>query len=243
MIKAILFDLDGTLLGVDMDCFLRHYLNCLSRHFAHLMDPQEFVVNLLSATQAMITNDNPDLTNREVFMAHFFRRMPHPPEKILPLIETFYAEIFPQLQEHVRPFPEVPSVLDTAVNLGFRLALATNPLFPATAINQRIRWAGLEPHRFDLVTSYEIMHYCKPHPGYFHEIARFFGLPAQECLMVGNDVDDDINAAARAGMKTLLVEDMAVNKSGSVPQADYRCKVGDLCDFLVKLKNGGLQEG
>jgi FMN phosphatase YigB (HAD superfamily) len=243
VIKAVLFDLDGTLLKVDMDDFLRHYLHRLSVHFSHLIDPQQFLSDLLSSTQAMIVNDDPALTNRDVFMTDFFKRLPHPPEQILPLIDTFYKEVFPQLQKHVSSFPEIPSVIDTATALGFKLAVATNPLFPRAAIFHRIRWAGLDPDLFQLVTTYEIMHFCKPNPRYFCEITDYLGLAPAECLMVGNDVDDDINAAAGAGLKTLLVEDMLVNRSGSAPLADYRIQVAELGDFLVKLKNGMVQGG
>lgn len=241
MIKAILFDLDGTLLGVDMDHFLRHYLDRLSRHCARLMDPQQFVICLLASTQAMIINDNLSLTNQQVFMTDFFKRLPCPPEQVLPLIDGFYNDVFPQLREHVRPIPEIPSVIATARELGFKLVLATNPLFPAIAINHRIRWAGLDPARFELVTSYENMHFCKPNPHYYHEIVAFLGLAPMECLMIGNDVDDDINAAASAGLKTMLVDDMLVNNSGSTPQTNYGGKVADLRDFLAKLRNGELQ--
>ena len=50
------------------------------------------------------------------------------------------------------------------------------------------------------------MHHCKPSKGYFLEIAEVMGVKPEECLMVGNDVSDDMPART-AGMQVFLLDD------------------------------------
>ncbi|MDW7650248.1 MAG: HAD family hydrolase [Bacillota bacterium] len=236
MTKAVLFDLDGTLLDVDMEYFLPHYLKRLAAHFAGLVEPETFVPGLLASTQAMIENLDPDVTNKEAFYQHFCSWMSHPVEKINPLIHDFYQNIFPQLEHLVRRYDHTPEVMAKAKELGYSLVLATNPIFPLEAIYHRMSWAGLNKEDFALITSYESMHFSKPHPQYYLEIAEKIDTAPQDCLMIGNDVDDDIAAAAKAGMKTFLVENLVVNKSGCKSQADFCGRVEDIPAFLEKLK-------
>lgn len=95
--------------------------------------------------------------------------------------------------------------------MGFRVALATNPIFPAVATESRVRWAGLEPDDFELYTTYENSKFCKPNPGYYSEIIKKLKCSAEECLMVGNDVTEDM-IAEKLGMKVFLLTDCLINK-------------------------------
>ena len=97
---------------------------------------------------------------------------------------------------------------------GVRVALATNPVFPAIATESRIRWAGLEPEEFELYTTYENIGFCKPNLDYYREILRRMELNAADCLMVGNDVDEDM-VAGQLGMEVFLLTDHLINKSGT----------------------------
>lgn len=99
----------------------------------------------------------------------------------------------------------------TAKEKGLRVALATNPIFPAVATETRIRWAGLEPEDLELYTTYENIGYCKPNPDYYREIAKRLGVQPWECLMVGNDVTEDM-VAEKAGMQVFLLTDCLINK-------------------------------
>lgn len=236
MVKAILFDLDGTLLDVDMDDFLRRYLTKLAAHFSPFMEPQAFVTHLMASTQAMIENIYSDKTNRDVFYEHFSPKLNHPPEIIQPHIDDFYERVFPELKGFIRSHGNTAHIMEAANSLDVPLVLATNPVFPLAAIRHRMNWAGLSEEMFTLITSYENMHFCKPNPEYYLEIAAKIGVPPSDCLMIGNDTDDDIRAAAQTGMKTYLVKNMVVNKSGCEPQADYCGLVEELPAFLEKLK-------
>jgi FMN phosphatase YigB (HAD superfamily) len=243
MFKAILFDLDGTLLKVNMDYFLQHYLKSLAQHVNGVFDPDEFIGHVLSATKTMIHEISSETTNKESFMAYFLPRVSPDSDEIFPLLDDFYSKVFPQLQVHADTFPGVEEIMEQAVKLQCPLVLATNPVFPMEAIRHRMHWAGLKDDLFCLVTAYENMHFCKPHREYYLEIASYLEIPPEECLMVGNDADDDIIAAARAGMKTYLVEDCLVNKSGREPRPDFRGYLSDLKTFLRGLPEDRIKGG
>ena len=211
MIKAILFDLDGTLLNVDMDDFLNRYLQKLATHLAHFTDPQTFTKNLWASTGAMVKNTNPKMTNQEAFIEHFYTWMQHSHHEVWPYIEKFYQTVFPTLQGEAGPYPEVVRVVNELKELNCKLVLATNPIFPESAILHRLSWTGVNKDDFALITTYENMHYTKPNPKYYTEIAEMIHIDPKNCLMIGNDKEFDILPAAQAGMKTFFVDE---NSSG-----------------------------
>ncbi|HBE06327.1 MAG TPA: HAD family hydrolase, partial [Firmicutes bacterium] len=62
--KAVLFDMDGTLLGVDMyEVFLSGYVKRLGDFVADRADERYFIKQLMAATNAMVSNEDPSLTN------------------------------------------------------------------------------------------------------------------------------------------------------------------------------------
>jgi FMN phosphatase YigB (HAD superfamily) len=100
---------------------------------------------------------------------------------------------------------------------GWGCALATLPAFPAVATHQRIQWAGLEPEDFDTVSTYENSRATKPHGEYYQEILDRMGWDAARCLMVGNDVGDDMAPALALGMKAWFLDEYPENRSGAQP--------------------------
>lgn len=206
MLKAILFDLDGTLLNIDIDKFIKSYFRSLCEHLKDFVDPNTFAQNLWASTGAMVENNNPHLTNKEAFLKHFYTWMKYPHEQVWPLIDDFYEHIFPTLQGDSGPYPEIADLFAYLKKQDVKLVLATNPIFPRTAIIHRLKWSQLNPEDFALITSYEIMHYTKPNPKYYLEVAEMINVPPQNCLMIGNDYDLDILPAAACGMKTFYVD-------------------------------------
>ncbi|NPV70459.1 MAG: HAD family hydrolase [Firmicutes bacterium] len=154
----------------------------------------------------------------------------------MPVFQEFYAADFPRLRRHSNPDPLAARVVQAAVDAGMRTVLATNPLYPRAAIVERLEWAGISPDLFDLITTYEHMHFCKPRPEYYREICSIIGCEPHECLMVGNDVDEDL-VAAGAGMKTFLVNTAVRNRNSVQYVADYE---GSLADLLDLIQGGGL---
>lgn len=232
VIEAVLFDLDGTLLQMDKGEFTTEYLRALSRRIAPVVDPGRFARALMASTGVMTADSNPAMTNAEVFWADFRSRLDDCIEKLEPILEDFYQNDFKKLSGVARPCAFARPSVQAAVDRGLRIALATNPVFPAQAVLDRLAWAGVEDMPWELVTSYEDMHFCKPNPGYYLEIARRMGLPPERCVMAGNDPGEDL-AAAGAGMRTYLVTDFIHGSGQSEFSPDWAGSLADLRDWLA----------
>ncbi len=210
-IKAVLFDLDGTLLPLDQDEFIKTYFALLASSMKpHGYEPKQLVESTWKGTAAMIANDG-SKNNSEAFWDVFTQI--YGAEKLcdMELFDAFYRDTFGELQPLTSPNPMAASLIRTVKESGFRTVLATNPVFPQTATLHRMRWAGLAPEDFELYTTYENIGYCKPNLEYYREIARRLGVEPSECAMVGNDVNDDL-VAERLGMQVFLLTDHLVNR-------------------------------
>lgn len=64
-----------------------------------------------------------------------------------------------------------------------------------------------------MYTAYENTNYAKPNPDYYRDLMNRLGLKANECIMVGNDVDEDM-IAKEVGMNVFLLSDCIVNRKG-----------------------------
>lgn len=229
--KAILFDLDGTLLDSSMDSFLPVYLRALSARVAHLFPPKPFIAHLMAATEAMAANDG-RATNAEVFAAAFFPYEGHARTVLEPLFDAFYAEDFPKLSVVTRSKPEARPVVQRLAALGYDIAIITNPLFPETAIRQRMQWAAVDDLPWQWVTTYENSRYVKPNLRFFDDIcARLDRLP-EECLVVGDEHMDMV--AKRIGCDTFLVPGPATALLPDTPEPTYRGTLNELAELLER---------
>ena len=212
MTKAILFDLDGTLLPMDQEVFVRDYLGRMAVFLApHGYDPQSLIKAVWAGTGAMVKNDGKAL-NEDVFWYVFNSILGRDAKQDLALFEEFYRTEFQKAKDSCGFHPMAAETVRQIKAMGYRLILATNPLFPAIATYSRIRWAGLNPEDFELVTTYENSRFCKPNPDYYREILGKISLDGSQCLMVGNDVGEDM-IAGTLGMKTFLLTDCLINKT------------------------------
>lgn len=209
-IKAVLFDLDGTLLPMDQDRFVKTYFHLLAVKLApHGYDPKQLVDAVWAGTAAMVKN-NGHQSNEAAFWEKFTELFGPQAKEDLPLFEEFYRKEFAGAKAVCGFNPKAAETVAQIKKRGLRVALATNPIFPAVATESRIRWAGLEPEDFELYTTYENARYCKPNLGYYRDIAEQLGLAPEECLMVGNDVTEDM-AAQALGMQVFLLTDCLIN--------------------------------
>ena len=226
---AILFDLDGTLLDNDMNVFLPYYFGKLTGRASELIQPDKFMDCLMEATKAMLANDG-QATNEEVFARVFYPLVGAAREVLEPVLQAFYAVDFPILQQYTRPKPEAPGVVQQAFDLGCDVVVATNPLFPATAVEQRMRWAGVADFPYALVTSYENCRAAKPSLLYFKQILDAISCSASEALVVGDEDMDMV--AARLGCRTFLVPGPRTSLAPTTPKPDYRGSLADVCALL-----------
>ena len=214
MLKAVLFDLDGTLLPMDQDVFTKGYFKLLARKVAPLgYEPEALISAVWYGTAAMVKNDG-SRPNEAAFWQDFSAVYGEKALRDRPVFEDFYARDFQQAQSFCGFTPDAARVVRMLKDAGIRVALATNPLFPAVATETRIRWAGLEPADFELFTTYENIGFCKPNLDYYREILHRMALPPEDCLMVGNDVGEDM-VAEQLGMRVFLLTDCMINKDNA----------------------------
>ena len=232
-ITTVLFDLDGTLLPMDQNVFIKAYFGGLARRLApHGYEPQKLIDSIWSGTAAMVKNDG-TVTNEERFWQGFEAAYGKPARKDEELFAAFYREDFDKVQSSCGYTPASREIIDTVKAKGLRTALATNPIFPRMATERRIAWAGLDPHDFELVTTYENSYHCKPNPDYYRDVMQALGVDAKECLMVGNDVGEDMIAETLGCRVFLLTNDLINTKNVDIsvyPNGNYE-------DLLAFIKN------
>ena len=230
--RAVLFDLDGTLLDLDLRDFLRRYFAALEIASAPLLDDRPgaaavFMTALQEAVGAM-TELHPGRTNQDVFYDALLCSTGVDLHHHWPLFEAFYADVFPTLRDTARPAAGGREAVSTALELGLRVAIATNPIFPRAAVERRLEWAGLSDLRLPVITTYEDMSACKPHAEYYRQTAGLLDVSPHDCLMVGDDRALDL-PAADVGMRTYYV--------GPEPNAaaDMHGTLFELADLLPRL--------
>lgn len=225
-IRYVLFDLDGTLLPMDQELFVKAYVKGLAAKMApYGFDPKQIGDALWVGTGAMMKTDG-SLRNDELFWKVFQGIVGPFSEAHFAAVDDFYQNEFQDVR-HVCGFsPCAAEVIAKVKEKGLIPVLATNPLFPRMATESRIRWAGLVPEDFAYITVYDNSHYCKPNVAYYEEILRTIGAEPHECVMVGNDAKED-TAVEALGMQVFLLTDCLLN--------------GDNRD-ISKYPNGGFDE-
>ncbi len=233
LIDTVLFDLDGTLLPMDQDEFVRGYFGLLVKKMApYGYEPQKLIDAVWSGTEAMVRNDG-SRSNEIAFWERFSQIYGRDMSGDIPLFEEFYRVEFQGAQACCGFNPQAAETVRWLHGLGMRVILATNPIFPAIATESRIRWAGLAPQDFELYTTYENIGCSKPNPAYYREIIRRQELNPAACLMVGNDVGEDMVAAA-TGMQVFLLTDCMINKEEKDISVYPHGGFGELREFVAK---------
>ncbi|MBQ7913102.1 MAG: HAD family hydrolase [Clostridia bacterium] len=212
MIKVVLFDLDGTLLPMDQDVFVKTYFGGIAKRLALRGYEAEGLISAIWAgTATMIKNDGKK-TNEAVFWDKFTEIYGENARADEPYFDEFYRLDFDKVQSSCGYNPKAQETVVKIKSMGLRVALATNPIFPTIATQKRIAWAGLSPDDFELYTTYENSRYCKPTLEYYKNIIKQLSVKAEDCLMVGNDVSEDM-VAEMLGMKVFLLTDCLINKN------------------------------
>jgi FMN phosphatase YigB (HAD superfamily) len=218
MIRAVLLDLDDTLLRNDMAGFLPTYLRSLGEAMADLIDPGQLAAEVMAGTRDMLANQDPRRTLADSFAARFYPALGWNEPDMRPRLQDYYLRVFPELQTLTTPMSGAVELVEALQQAGLELAIATNPLFPRLAVEHRLAWAGLPVDRypFVLVSSYEELHFAKPHPEYYTEVLGRLGVRAHEAAMIGNEFDNDIQPALDLGMAAYHVSDRPRGSGGGL---------------------------
>ena len=234
MIKAVLFDMDGTLLPMDTKSFEKLYFKGLATKLCPLgYEPNKLIEGVWAGTVAMINNDGV-ATNDAVFWKVFAGIFGDKAYNDISAFDEYYRTDFVVAKGACGYNPKAVDIVNHLNNCGLKLVLATNPLFPQVAQVARLGWAGLKESDFQYISHYENSHYCKPNIKYYEEILYNLGLNATECLMVGNDVNEDM-IASKLGMKVFLVTDCLLNADGKDISVYPHGNFDDLAKFIEQI--------
>lgn len=230
--KAILFDLDGTLLPLDEKLFVDIYFTELSKVFSEYnIESNKLVEAIWTATHEIIKNDG-KRTNEEAFWEKFKSIINIDLSNVKEVLEKFYAnEFFTKLKKCSTENNLAKVAVNLAKKNGRKVVLATNPVFPIDAL-VRLKWTGLDIDDFDYVTHYSNSSFSKPNPKYYLDLCEKLDVEPKDCLMIGNDERQDIFAASSAGMNCYLVTDYLY----TYPECKVNCEKGSFKDLIEKLK-------
>lgn len=216
--NTVLFDLDGTLLPMDMKEFIDTYIFLLGNRLTSSgYDSEKIIEALWVGQKAMVKNDG-IITNEECFWKYFgahykkldgtydykFKR------KLEKELSKFYKEDFGVARFISHPSEAAYDAVKILKEKGYHLVLATNPIFPQVCTDERIAWAGLDKEDFDLVTTYENSCFSKPNLDYYRHILKTIDKDPEDCLMVGNDVEEDM-CARKLGLDVFFINTYAIN--------------------------------
>lgn len=231
MIHAVLFDLDGTLLASDLDSQLSAYMKSLKAYMQNAMPEIAPALPhvLMQSIEGLVDDVGKTKTVAEKFWRDFCEKVQVGRAQLEPVFEVFYETVYGQIGSLYTPVAQMQQAVAYCKGRGCKLAVATNCLYPRVAVDWRLRWAGLNPADFDVITDYQSMHVTKPHLAYYQEVAALLGVEEAACCMVGNHGVEDM-AAAKLQMQTFLLTDFALD------EACYDGPKGSYADLLNWLK-------
>jgi len=229
---TLLLDLDGTLLDIEVSFFLGPMVEAMHQCFRDILDMDRFRKGLFGGTEAIMVEPRSDgENNMDGFNRAFARLTGLADEQFVNRFDHFYKKFFPTLTGYGRPVPGALEFMTEAAARGYTLCLATNPIFPTSAVMERMGWAGLDPDMFSFIPGLETMSTCKPRIEYYHDLVRILDVDPAKCLMIGNDMEQDL-PASEVGMGTFLVEGHVVSRGQTELVPDARGRLEDLGKLL-----------
>ncbi len=226
--KAIFFDLDGTLLPIDMDQFLYDYFESL-RDFSeeHGFDADLMIKAVNMGVEDMfVTRDG--RVNADRFWDTFENVSGGTRDDFEPVLMEFYQTAYTHLGDGVIPNPAALRAVQACSDKGYTLYLTTMPLFPDIAVKERLRWAGIDnPELFDRITTYDNSTTTKPDTDYWQENVDEVGYNPSDILVVGNNTREDLSCL-ELGCDAYLVLDWLIDPNDFDTTT---VKNGTLADF------------
>lgn len=203
MLKAVLFDLDGTLLDMDGDAFLEDYIDKLADFLQPWLLKEQFTKALWSAAVGALASEHPGQTNRDVLTKSLSDTLAVDPEQLRQRIEEFNETQAASVMPGGHPRHGARRAVQAAHTLGLKIAVATTPIYGLPVVMNRLARAQVADLPWDLIAT---DNFCstKPYPAYYHEVADLLGVDPDNCLMVGDDAFNDL-AARAVGMTTYYV--------------------------------------
>ncbi len=222
-IDTIMFDLDGTLLPMNVEEFKTAYFKSINSFIYGYLGDMNFAANMQHAVEKMLKDKDGSNTNMQKFISYFDEVSPVKYDVYKRYIDDYYTREFDKLSVHIVKEPLVKMIFTEIKKKGYRFILASSPLFPEKAIEVRLKWAGLSKKDFAFITSIENMHYLKPNLEYYKEILAVNDINEESCIMVGNDMEEDL-VVSELGVSTYYLNEYGINKNNAridCPQGTY----------------------
>lgn len=237
MLKAVFFDLDGTLLPMDEKKFLEIYFGTMGRWISdHGRDAERFINGTIAGTRAMYKNDG-GMTNEAVFWKNFESVWGETTPEDMQVMDSYYDNLYKETLAACGHNPHSKDIVAFCREAGLKVVLATNPLFPRVATLTRMKKSHLEESDFDYITSFENSSHCKPNPAYFTELLEKFDLSPDEVIHFGNNTYEDGECALGAGIKCYITETEDLIESDKATHDFERIKITEVIKTIEKHLN------
>ncbi len=230
-IEAVFFDLDGTLVEVDMHRFVPVYLHRLTEQMRELVEPARAIRAMHHAVAAMFANQDIGKTLETLLLEVLHDKLAITPQQYRECLKQFLRDDLDGLRPLVAGHALSSRLINAARARGWQVILATNPIFPRAVVDARVEWGGLDGDRFHHVTAYETDHFCKPNPEFFRENLALLEVEAERCLMVGNDTLHDLSAS-QVGMQTCLLTPWCIRRPGARYRPDWQGRHEELLAMI-----------
>jgi HAD superfamily hydrolase (TIGR01549 family) len=214
MLKAVLFDLDGTLMDWSA---VEPWENYESRRLAHVfefvnrelypltgVDPDSFFTMYIAQLTGAWKTGNRTLCAPSIFdvMARTLQASGVPDDRLD--IESAMRAYDWQPADGLRAYPDALEVLPELDAHGIAMGIITNSSFPMSYRDRELRAVGL----LDLFPTCRVsavdVGYLKPHRGIFDHALQLLGVQASEAVFVGDNLEADIGGAQNAGVHSVL---------------------------------------
>lgn len=225
-----LFDLDETILNLNWNLFEKDYYMKLAYAFSELLPIDKAAYYIQTSYRYMVDFVDNKRTNKDRFYDKMVELSGADKEKMIELEPHFYLEHYEDFKKYTYPNSNMVESVKTLNDKGFPLVIASNPVFPAIATLKRIAWAGLDASIFKRITTFENEYACKPRIEYYENLLKELQLKAEDCIMVGNDIGEDMMASL-LNIKCILITDDVID-SGE----DYEYESMSSDEFLKYVK-------
>ena len=223
--------MDGTLLPMDAEVFTKSYFKCLAKKLSQRgYEPNKLIDGVWKGIAAMVKNDGKQ-KNEEAFWTGFAGSFGERAYEDTAYFDEFYKTDFGDLKSLCGYNEKAAMAVRAIKSAGYTVVVATNPVFPIIAQERRLEWSGVDRSDIAYITSYENSSYCKPNTDYYKEILSVLDLRAKDCVMVGNDVGDDM-VAQKVGMRVFLLTDCLINRAGADISVYPHGGFDELMEFL-----------
>ncbi|HQY21313.1 MAG TPA: TIGR02253 family HAD-type hydrolase [Ignavibacteria bacterium] len=223
MIKAIIFDLDNTL--VDFMLLKRAAVN------AAIYAMIDAGLKLSHAETLDMINkiyESEGIEYQQVFDNLLHEALGKVDYKIMSAGIVAYRKA---REAALKPYPGVLPTLIELIKMGLKLAVVSDA--PSKEAWLRLSYINFQ-HLFDVVITYDETRERKPSPVPFNLALQELGLKANECLMIGDWAERDMVGAKAVGMKTVFARYGDTFDTVN-PESDYDINsISELIEIIKK---------